>query len=442
MLNEPESIAIPYVWEGGMQCLQCQYENASDAKFCNQCAAPFAPVCSPCGRENAADAKFCNQCGTPLVAPISALSSSASHRQGINVASRLYTVLPFVISVLQRERRVTYRMLKHVYGVDDELLAEIREELTFRRLAIDEDGKGLVWMGEAHPVPSLPVDVSSPPATADTTAFVSSPTAPILPPPITETTMPSHRPTAPSAGVSVDAPLNEPVTRPASTRSVPAGERRHATVVFSDLSGYTMMGATLDPEEVEGITSRIKEKAVQIVEGHGGIVNQFVGDEVLALFGIPTAHEDDPVRAVRAAIDLHALVRGMSPEVEDRIGRPLRLHTGINTGLIVTNVKDRRDGTFGITGDVVNTGARLASHAAEDTIIVSPETQRLIVDFFVTEALDPVLIQGKAEPMVPHRVIARPACKPASRPLSGGVSPPLPAVSGSSLRSTPASKRP
>ena len=168
--------------------------------------------------------------------------------------------------------------------------------------------------------------------------------------------MPSHRPTAPSAGVSVDAPLNEPVTRPASTRSVPAGERRHATVVFSDLSGYTMMGATLDPEEVEGITSRIKEKAVQIVEGHGGIVNQFVGDEVLALFGIPTAHEDDPVRAVRAAIDLHALVRGMSPEVEDRIGRPLRLHTGINTGLIVTNVKDRRDGTFGITGDVVNTG--------------------------------------------------------------------------------------
>ena len=164
-----------------MQCLQCQYENASDAKFCNQCAAPFAPVCSPCGRENAADAKFCNQCGTPLVAPISALSSSASHRQGINVASRLYTVLPFVISVLQRERRVTYRMLKHVYGVDDELLAEIREELTFRRLAIDEDGKGLVWMGEAHPVPSLPVDVSSSPATADTTAFVSSPQPPSCP---------------------------------------------------------------------------------------------------------------------------------------------------------------------------------------------------------------------------------------------------------------------
>jgi class 3 adenylate cyclase len=88
---------------------------------------------------------------------------------------------------------------------------------------------------------------------------------------------------------------------------------------------------------------------VQIVESHGGIVNQFVGDEVLALFGIPTAHEDDPVRAVRAAIDLHDLVRSMSPEVEDRIGKPLRLHTGINTGLIVTNVKDRRDGIFGIT---------------------------------------------------------------------------------------------
>jgi hypothetical protein len=131
-----------------MQCLQCQSENASDAKFCNQCAVPFAPVCPTCGRENAADARFCNQCGTPLVASLSTFSSSASHRREIPLESRLYTVLPFVISLLQRERRVTYRMLKHVYGVDDGLLEEIREELLLRHLASAEGEKVLIWTGE------------------------------------------------------------------------------------------------------------------------------------------------------------------------------------------------------------------------------------------------------------------------------------------------------
>ena len=184
-----------------------------------------------------------------------------------------------------------------------------------------------------------------------------------------------------------------------------AGERRQATVLFSDLFGYTAMNERLDPEEVRGIVGRIKAEAVRIVEGHGGIVNQFVGDEVLALFGIPAAHEDDPVRAVRAARDLHAMVRAMSPEVEGRIGAPLRLHTGISTGLIVTGTEDRRDGTYGITGDTVNTGARLASHAASDTVLVSEETQRGIADFFQTEPLEPVELKGKSARFTPYRVI-------------------------------------
>ncbi|MCH8841463.1 MAG: PAS domain S-box protein [SAR324 cluster bacterium] len=199
----------------------------------------------------------------------------------------------------------------------------------------------------------------------------------------------------------------ETITKPppAEATHPPEGERRQATVLFSDLSGYTAMNERLDPEEVRGIVGRIKAEAVRIVEGHGGIVNQFVGDEVLALFGIPTAHEDDPVRAVRAARDLHEMVRAMSPEVEEKIGAPLRLHSGIATGLIVTGTEDRRDGTFGITGDTVNTGARLASHAEADTVLVSPDTNRLIAPYIDTEALTPVEMKGQAEPMVPYRII-------------------------------------
>ena len=198
-----------------------------------------------------------------------------------------------------------------------------------------------------------------------------------------------------------DAKAGRSLQEPGST----AGERRQATVMFSDLAGYTAMNERLDPEEVRAIVARIKATAVRIVEAQGGVINQFVGDEVMALFGIPRAHEDDAARAVRAARELHSLVRDMSPEVEQRIGAPLRLHTGISSGLIVTNTGDRRDGTYGVTGDAVNTGARLASHAQADQVLVSEETQRLIADFFQSEALQPVELKGKAARVTPYRVL-------------------------------------
>jgi class 3 adenylate cyclase/tetratricopeptide (TPR) repeat protein len=165
------------------------------------------------------------------------------------------------------------------------------------------------------------------------------------------------------------------------------------------------MNEQLDPEEVEGIMSRIKAEAVRIVESYGGSVNQFVGDEILALFGIPAAHEDDPLRAVKAALALHEMVRHASPEVEERIGKPLRLHTGINTGLIVTHLRDDRDGLFGITGKTVNTGARLRSRAGPDEILVGPETQKWIAPYFETLTLEEIRMKGKTEPVIPFRVL-------------------------------------
>ncbi len=176
-------------------------------------------------------------------------------------------------------------------------------------------------------------------------------------------------------------------------------------MLFSDLSGYTAMSERLDPEEVEAIMSRIKAEAVRIVESHGGIVNQFVGDEVLALFGIPSAHEDDPRQAVRASLELHGLVRGISPEVEQKIGAPLRMHSGINTGLIVTHLRDDREGRYGITGDVVNTAARLVGLAEPDEILLSPGTQRLVSAYFETEKGTPAQVKGKAEPLTPFKVV-------------------------------------
>ncbi|MEH6345969.1 MAG: adenylate/guanylate cyclase domain-containing protein [Bermanella sp.] len=183
------------------------------------------------------------------------------------------------------------------------------------------------------------------------------------------------------------------------------GERRQATIAFSDLSGYTAMSEKLDPEEVQKLMSEIKTGAIRIMESHGGIVNQFIGDEVVSLFGIPTASKDDPIRAVRAVFELHNFVAEMSAAVEKKFGLTLRLHTGINTGLIVTHLEDNRDGRYGLTGNTVNIGARLLSQAKAGDILVSPETRQLVSGNFETAALAAVEMKGKSKPIIPYRVV-------------------------------------
>ena len=198
------------------------------------------------------------------------------------------------------------------------------------------------------------------------------------------------------------------------------GERRHASILFSDLSGYTALNECLDPEEVEVIMDRIKRVATAVVARHGGIINQFVGDEVVALFGIPTARRDDAVRAVRAATDLHREVRDIAAEVAPRIGRVLAMHSGINTGLIVARRSDARDGTFALTGDVVNTAARLLNLAGKDEIVVGHDTWREVEGEFEGEAGVATEVRGKERPIVPWRILAaRTSATRALRPLIG-----------------------
>ncbi len=184
------------------------------------------------------------------------------------------------------------------------------------------------------------------------------------------------------------------------------GERRLATVLFSDLSGYTALHQHMDPEEVEAVMLRLKRMAIEIVETHGGIVNQFVGDEVLALFGVNAAHEDDPVRAVRSAFDLHAAARNLNAEIDSSIGESLAMHTGIHTGLIVTNVHDSRDGIYGITGDTVITAVRLKAASPRDVILLSDVTYKLIAPYFHADFWDEIDVKGRAAPVKSYSVTA------------------------------------
>jgi class 3 adenylate cyclase/tetratricopeptide (TPR) repeat protein len=191
----------------------------------------------------------------------------------------------------------------------------------------------------------------------------------------------------------------------AAKAELPHGGRRVATILFSDLSGYSRLAEQVDPEELAGLMNRILAGATRIVEAHGGIVNQFSGDDVKALFGVPTAHDDDPRRAVAAALELHRFVGSLTDALARPSGDPLTLHTAIVTGVIVTQVRDQREGLFGVTGDTINTAARLVGTASADEILIDGATQRAVAAFFETASLGDLPLRGKQRRVKAFRVL-------------------------------------
>lgn len=185
------------------------------------------------------------------------------------------------------------------------------------------------------------------------------------------------------------------------------GERKHVTVLFSDLSGYTAMSERLDPEEVKEITSRIFGEVSLVISKYEGFVEKFVGDAVMAIFGATKAYEDDPIKAIKAAREIHRLVESLSPEYEKRIGQSLSMHTGINTGLVVTGEVNLEKGTHGIAGDAINMAARLSSLGKGGDILVGPGTYTQAEGYFDFETLDPTTVKGKAKPIQVYRVISQ-----------------------------------
>ena len=195
------------------------------------------------------------------------------------------------------------------------------------------------------------------------------------------------------------------------TTSEPEGERKYVTAMFSDLSGYTAISEKLDPEELKQIMSRIFGEIAQVVTKYEGFIEKFVGDAVIAFFGVPRAHEDDPIRAVRVAREIHELIDAISPEVEKRTGKPISMHTGINTGLVVTGEVSTEKGTHGLAGDPINVASRLSGLAKPGEILVGHDTYQQAEGYYTFEVLEPKAIKGKDEPVQAYRLIS-PKVKP------------------------------
>jgi len=183
-------------------------------------------------------------------------------------------------------------------------------------------------------------------------------------------------------------------------------DRRQVTVLFADVSGFTTFSERLDPEEVRRFQNALFAKLGQAISRYDGFVAKFLGDAVLALFGAPVAHEDDPERALAAALDMMAGSKDLSEQWAARLGQALAFHIAVHTGPVVAGSHSGGAGAaYDVTGDTVNTASRLVGAAAPGTILVSEATHALTRHRFAFEPATTLAIRGKAEPTVVHRLL-------------------------------------
>src|SRR3989442_6650009 len=298
------------------------------------------------------------------------IQNSGSQRSGVP-AMDYDELVAKVIELLQREKRIPYRSLKRRFDVDDDYIEDLKIDLIeAKRLAIDENDRILVWIGDAQAVTSQVAQATQPLAAQE------------QPSPLVE-----PRPTAPPP---------------------PDAERRQLTVMFCDLVESTKLSSQLDPEDYREVVRAYQEAAAEVIARYEGHIAQHLGDGLLVYFGYPQAHEDDAQRAVHTGIELVAAIGELHTRLEASYGVQLAVRLGIHTGPVVV-------GAIGgggrhehlALGETPNIAARLEGLAAPNTVVISPVTARLVRQTFVLEDLGASALKGVAEPMAVSRVLGR-----------------------------------
>ncbi len=179
--------------------------------------------------------------------------------------------------------------------------------------------------------------------------------------------------------------------------------RKTVTILFCDVTGSTSLGEQHDPEQLRLVMSRYYEEARAVLERHGGQVEKFIGDAVMAVFGIPVLHEDDALRALRAAFELRQAFVVLNEELESAFGVRLGVRTGVNSGEVIAG--DPAQGHAFVSGDAVNVAQRLEAAAAEGEILIGEPTYELARDAISAEAVEPLQLKGKLERVAAYRLI-------------------------------------
>ena len=211
-------------------------------------------------------------------------------------------------------------------------------------------------------------------------------------------------------------------------------QRRLLTVLFADLAGFTTLAERMDPEDVRELMRSYFSRWTACIERHHGVVEKFIGDAVMAVFGIQTGREDDPENAIRAALEMGEQLQVLNRDLADQpryhlnTGTPLELamRIGIHTGLVVVSQQSDQKTRwstpgqeFSIVGDTVNLASRLQTVAPPNGLLISQDTYRHVRGIFNVKMLEPVRLKGKSRPVQVYQVLS---AKPRSfRMLSRGV---------------------
>lgn len=184
------------------------------------------------------------------------------------------------------------------------------------------------------------------------------------------------------------------------------GERRQVTVVFADISGFTALSERLDPEDVASLTNDCLKELAQAVYQYEGMVDKFIGDCIMAVFGAPIALEDDAENALRATIAMRENLQKFNRRWIEKLGQPLDIHIGVNTGMVIAGIigNDLRM-SYTVMGDTVNVASRLENAAKAGQIFVSRNTYRLTRGAFAFQEMDPIKVKGKQEPLTVYELL-------------------------------------
>ena len=183
------------------------------------------------------------------------------------------------------------------------------------------------------------------------------------------------------------------------------GEKLEATVMFADIRGFTSFSENTVPEDVIAVLNNHFTLATEIIFQYDGHVDKFIGDEIMAVFGVLLEHEDHPARAVMAAVALQKELNTVNLKLESSGKKPVKVGIGINVGeLIVGNIGSKKRMEYTVIGDTVNVASRLTSLAGPDEIIISDSVYQKVCEFVIVEELDPVMVKGKSAPVKIYKV--------------------------------------
>ena len=281
-----------------------------------------------------------------------------------------YAVLDQVLDLLRQRGRVTYNALKRQFGLDDACLQDLKDEIIeAQRVAVDEDGRVLVWTGDV---------AATPPPAAEPAAVQARP---------------------PDAGPRAYTPahLAEKIV---TARPALAGERKQVTVLFADLKDSTELIRGLDPEAAQQLLDPALHHMMDAVHRFEGTVNQVLGDGIMALFGAPIAHEDHALRACYAALAMQAAMRAYTEEVRRTRGLELRMRVGLNSGeVVVRAIGNDLHMDYSAVGETTHLAARMEQLATPGSIRLTAATLRLVEGLVQVTALGPVPVKGLVEPV-------------------------------------------